>query len=538
MVGRSAVFEEVMRERRSGLSPEELLELQEKLSKIFKEGALEDPRERAVVQIMLGSALVDGDDNHGGEQNLTSGLKNLEEMDDLYSMEARKPLPKDLEDEFVEQMAKGYNTLSTVWSGRVDGTPKQLFALQRALFIQEERFGLEENRSDTYTYTMFFLGQVLANQGDRTGGAKMCVRTLKRQRKLNQFYEPFRWAKDVLELAQLYIEDGRSRMASHLVSTVFRNLESIEKGSEGHAMLVADANKLKATLFCEILRNAADLKSFGTSESGTSRGWLSPEHQMMFDPEEAIDDDDSEKDLPIPLVESVVTFESARECFNQGSIASGIAKEYYIIDGFVGEHVEICKTYANLYKFLACFENDAKRYATMQSRRERLLAPLLENLNKQIYSNFHIEISSELCDVMDMMFTVKKRTSRKPTKKVIKSWNGILEKKIAFAQHCINTIELRRDTASGSGEDEEDVIMLTSYLRIASAKRSMLPSKDENGFRTQAIILQEAVNAYEKTIEVAKRTLAPDSPIFKEELRMCQEIIPMLLHQISNERCK
>lgn len=81
-----------------------------------------------------------------------------------------------------------------------------------------------------------------------------------------------------------------------------------------------------------------------------------------------------------------MNLEAAKEIFRIGLNHFNSALEYFIIDGYVTEHVEMKKDISELYKWLIYFEENEARVVAMLNKRLELLEEFTKDLNKQAYS--------------------------------------------------------------------------------------------------------------------------------------------------------
>ena len=58
--------------------------------------------------------------------------------------------------------------------------------------------------------------------------------------------------------------------------------------------------------------------------------------------------------------------------------------EYYKLDGYVTEHIQINRDISQLYKYLITFENDNNRIFAMLERRINLLEPINNEINHKL----------------------------------------------------------------------------------------------------------------------------------------------------------
>eukprot|EP00959_Pyramimonas_sp_CCMP1952_P373533 7822958-Pyramimonas_sp.AAC.1 len=107
--------------------------------------------------------------------------------------------------------------------------------------------------------------------------------------------------------------------------------------------------------------------------------------------------------LGIPVGESVgrlpVNYEEAREIFNMAMRYFKAAAEYYLLDGFVTEHVNIMHDVSVLYKDLAAFEPDPNRQLAIHLKRAKPLEIVLPQLNPQIFGHLCKQMGHELGEV-------------------------------------------------------------------------------------------------------------------------------------------
>ena len=113
---------------------------------------------------------------------------------------------------------------------------------------------------------------------------------------------------------------------------------------------------------------------------------------------------------PIPYLSSVKeveTFDSARAVFIKAVSRVQAALKYYVIDGFVTDHIMLLELHSSLYGLLIPFETDIKRKLAMHQRRVDMLSPLLKVLNMSAYDLQHKQISYQIGEVALAMIDLK-----------------------------------------------------------------------------------------------------------------------------------
>ena len=101
------------------------------------------------------------------------------------------------------------------------------------------------------------------------------------------------------------------------------------------------------------------------------------------------------------------SFDEARCVFMRANKHLDAAKKHFVLDGYVTDHVQILQAQSRLYHYLAQFENDQKRRLAMENRRQSMLSPLIEQLNRISYEGLHKEISYELGEICFTQLEIK-----------------------------------------------------------------------------------------------------------------------------------
>lgn len=86
-----------------------------------------------------------------------------------------------------------------------------------------------------------------------------------------------------------------------------------------------------------------------------------------------------------PEIKHMASLDDAKTLFRLANTQFKKALEYYVVDGFVTEHVQIKQGISMCYKVLVKMEPDKSRQALMQQRRCESLEDLQSNLNPNTY---------------------------------------------------------------------------------------------------------------------------------------------------------
>ena len=72
----------------------------------------------------------------------------------------------------------------------------------------------------------------------------------------------------------------------------------------------------------------------------------------------------------------LLDFNKSRQHLNESVSVCLQAKEYFEMDGFVTDHIEILQDHSALFRALAFFEDDLERRCKMHKRRVDMLEPI------------------------------------------------------------------------------------------------------------------------------------------------------------------
>ena len=101
--------------------------------------------------------------------------------------------------------------------------------------------------------------------------------------------------------------------------------------------------------------------------------------------------------------------EKAKEIFKRSTLKLQTCKQYFVLDGFVSDHVHLLQEQSRLYQYLSYYEVETKRKLAMHNRRIESLRPLLDSLSRASFEGLHKTLSYELGEafltIHEMKFT-------------------------------------------------------------------------------------------------------------------------------------
>ncbi|XP_061820261.1 KIF-binding protein [Nerophis lumbriciformis] len=396
----------------------------------------------AAVEYYLGVNHIDTEELAAGQEHLMNCMKLLE----------RSRVTTDN----VSLCIHYRNQLGILWAGR-DETEKAQEFLETAesiylrymkedgspptdlkeYFTNNEKMLTHQERSKkfelAYTHTMYYLAQVYKNLGQTERSATYCHSTLQRQLQLNQF-SPMEWALNAATLSQYYITKGCYMEGRHCLSaaTVISALagdapsEAAAQESEIESERRDQLRQKRADIARCWIKYCLNLLQDAKKVLQDNIGELDSDLQEDMKRKRRLEEEEEEKirksalrfgsedtfDSIASLEEKVscllpVDFTEARNVFLVGQNYVTQAKEYFLMDGFVTDHIEILQDHSALFRALAFFEEDVERRCKMHKRRVDMLETICIELNAQYYLMVRRQLMFELAEIYNEMMDLK-----------------------------------------------------------------------------------------------------------------------------------
>ena len=106
-------------------------------------------------------------------------------------------------------------------------------------------------------------------------------------------------------------------------------------------------------------------------------------------------------------VKDITNVEDATLLFRLGNTQFKKALDYFVLDGYVTEYIQMKQDVSKLYKHLSMMETSIPRIFAMQERRKDTLEPITKELNQKAYEVTIIELEVELSDIYSCLFDLK-----------------------------------------------------------------------------------------------------------------------------------
>ncbi|KAJ4947107.1 hypothetical protein JOQ06_009148 [Pogonophryne albipinna] len=404
------------------------------------------------VEYYLGVNHVDTEELSAGQEHLMNSMKLLGRCR--------------VSSENVSLFIHARNQLGILWAGRDETETAQGF-LETAESIYQrymkedgspptdmaDYFSTEENQLThqertkrfelAYTHTMYYLAQVYKNLGETERAAIYCHSTLQRQLKLNQF-SPMEWALNAATLSQYYITKGRYMEGRHCLSAA-----TVISGLAGEVPSEAAAQESET--------ESERREQLRQKRAEIARCWIKYCLNILQDSKKLLEDSIGELDTDhtfdsiASLEEKVccllpMDFTEARAIFLVGQHYVTQAKEYFQMDGYVTDHIEILQDHSSLFRSLAFYEEDLDRRCKMHKRRVDMMEPVCMELNSKYYlmicRQMMFELAETYNEMMDLKLTLANRQDETESldSHTIKKFNNLCSASAKYFQMFLDSL--------------------------------------------------------------------------------------------------
>ncbi len=234
--------------------------------------------------------------------------------------------------------------------------------------------GFEHN----YTLTIFYYAQAYTKLGFRKKAIKYCSLTLKRQIEQNE-YDLKDTIVNCINLSDFYMENQHYAQCEYILISAMSLLPEGKK------------KKLRASLEMQLGKYFLERIKFAVKQT-KEQLWISENEELALIVNRRIFNFTT-LNIVWPKVEDIRDIEHAKLLFRLANTQFKKSLEYFLLDGWVSEHIAISKDISQLYKYLMFFETDNNRMFAMLDRR----ITILEGVMNQINPNAFI-IQWQVCD--------------------------------------------------------------------------------------------------------------------------------------------
>ncbi|CAG9318986.1 unnamed protein product [Blepharisma stoltei] len=369
-----------------------------------------------------------------------------------------------------------------------------------------------------YTLTLFYMAQAYSKLGEKEKSAKFCAETMERQIRSDD-YDIKDWAVNAINMAEYYNECGNLNQALYTLQC-------------GMAIIKTPKKKLESSLHMQIGRCYISFLDLGVKLHQEKAPIPESVYQqcMIFEP----------LNIPFPRIEPPLNIDSAKELFKLANTSFKHALDYFVIDGYVTEHIEMKRDISSLYRLLSYFEMDENRIIAMAQRRLELLEGYTRDINKQAYSQLWQRLMNEVASVYLDLYEVKQGMIKGKKKKREDLYTKVnihalssIEKQMELLEF-IQKFELNEDSA-------KDVIQSSLNLMFGIAR--IYSKMDHPDISIKVDYMEKGFRWYEKLQaylrEIQKGPHASKVPDLVDQMKVCEEmceLLPRRISQVNAER--
>lgn len=390
--------------------------------------------------------------------------------------------------------------------------------------------------------------------------AHYCHSTLKRQLEHNA-YHPMEWAINAATLSQFYINKQCFMEARHCLSAanvIFGQtgkISTMEDTTEAEGDVPELYHQRKGEIarcwikYCLTLMQNAQL----SMQDNIGELDLDKQSELRALRKKELDEEESVRKKAVQFgtgelcdaisaVEEKVSylrpldFEEARELFLTGQHYVFEAKEFFQIDGYVTDHIEVVQDHSALFKVLAFFETDMERRCKMHKRRIAMLEPLIVDLNPQYYllvnRQIQFEIAHAYYDMMDLKVAIADKL-RDPDSHIVKKINNLNKSALKYYQLFLDSLrDPNKVFPEHIGEDVLRPAMLAKF-RVARLYGKIItadPKKELENLATSLEHYKFIVDYCERHPEAAQE--------IEVELELSKEMVSLLPTKMERFRTK
>ena len=371
---------------------------------------------------------------------------------------------------------------------------------------------LEKN----YTQTLFYFAQSFTKLNFKKKGVYYCCQTLKRQIDSSNFT-----LKDAvincINLSEFFIESQNFAQAEYLLLAALSLLPADRK------------KKLRAQVQMQLGKCYLERIKFAKYQV-KEQIWISDNSELNETLNKRICVF-TRLNVSWPKVIDIRNKEDAKCLFRLSNTQFSRAIEYFVLDGYVTEHITIARFISTLYKNLIYFEDEPQRVFLMLERRFKILEPIIDQINKLTFIVQWQELILELSEIYAEYFEKKYELLRES--------NGINQNIIKFGLKSIKYYSLLcsfiEDEIKKQLKEEKSVedftTMITIKLSIARLYGKLIIKDDVKLYQSYLV---NSLKYYKESRDLLKTTeFLKDNQSLKDQLNICEEMISLLPVKIS-----
>ena len=369
----------------------------------------------------------------------------------------------------------------------------------------------------TYTLTIFYYAQAFTKLGFRKKAIKYCSLILKRQIEFNEF-ELKDALVNCLNLSDFYMENQHFAQAEYILIS---------------AMSLLPDDPTKEEIFRAALQNQLGkyfLERLKFAGARVKENNLISDNDNIFNIVNKKIFTFNTLNIVWPQIKDVVNIEQAKSLFRLANTQFKKALNFYNINDYIFEHIQICQSISQLYKNLISFEFDYARIFAMEERRINILKPLLEKINQKNdvmkWQEVSLELAEIYCEIFESNYELIRVKKKKINYKEIDEINKSGENAIHFYQKIIDYIvnEYKKEEEK---KYEDFITIITIKSNIARLYSKLIFLKD---VKKRVDSLKKSLTIFKEVYKLLteSKNIFGDREDIQENILMCEEMMGMI----------
>jgi hypothetical protein len=368
-----------------------------------------------------------------------------------------------------------------------------------------------------YSLTIFYYAQAFTKLGFRKKAIKYCSLILKRQIELND-YEIKDALMNCLNLSEFYMENQHYAQAEYILISAMSILP--EDPSEEILLRSALQNQL-GKYFLERLKFAViSIKENNLIADNDNIFNIVNKKIFTF----------NTLNIVWPQIKDIVNIEQAKSLFRLANTQFKKALNFYNIKEYIFEHIQICQSISQLYKYLISFEFDTGRIFAMEERRINILKPLLKKIDKKNnimqWQEVCLELAEIYCEIFESNYELIRAKKKEINYQELDAMNKNGENSIFYYQQIIDYIinEYKKEEEK---KLEDFITIITIKTNIARLYSRLIFLKD---VKKRIDSLKKSLTIFKEIHKMLKESkeVFGDREDLQENILMCEEMMGMI----------
>ncbi|CAF1277879.1 unnamed protein product [Rotaria sp. Silwood1] len=399
---------------------------------------------------------------------------------------------------------------------------REIISIDISIQINERR----EEFEYIYTHTFFYLAQIYGKLNDKDQSANYCRLTLERQLEMfhkytKKHFDPLDWATNCATLSQYYMTNHDYATARYCLMCSDKMLENI---SSNDLLLerIASIKRCWIKYAINLLSDSSDrllqAADRDVSPNEIIRSSSIPQFQFQLT-----------LSTPPITCSYVLDYEQARQVFLFAMNKINSAKSYYILDGFVTDHVELCQDTSQLYSKLIFFESNIDRKCKMYKRRIDILTILCKEISEEHYLYLIRQLLFELGECYSMLLDLKlEQKANLNSNKNDEKISNLIQSGIKTFEHFLLTMnDKKTNKKPDTYADEYIRSILLAYFYIGRFHSKSIHNRLEH--------IEQSLNQYNIIVDYVDKH--PNVlEYIEQEYNICKEMINLLPLKIEKLR--